>query len=773
MLFTGNAFAQQGTVNGRVVSAGQPVPFATVSIDQLGAQSNDAGYFTIANVPYGNHILKIESVEHKTEERKISIDKPVTELGELKIELVEILDEFTVTAKSKAQLVKEQPFAVDAIDMKPLQNLNMNVNQVLNQSTGVRIRETGGLGSDFVFSLSGFTGNQVRFFVDGLPTNALGSAYSINAIPVNNVERVEIYKGVVPVHLGADALGGAVNIVTNNSVRNFLDVSYGFGSFNTHQGSVVGRYSTKSGFVVNASAFYNYSDNNFKVDVRLVDKTTGKIADETTALPRFNDGFESATGMVEFGFVKKKFADRLLIGFIGSNTYKEFQNGADMTKPAGQVHRTETGVIPTLKYQKDHLFVKNLSLKISAVYSRIKSVNVDTSSRVYDWLGNYTYKPLDASSGELSWSKTMFTFNDESAMGTATLNYDLGKQHSFTLNHTYSYIDRQGTDPLSPYPIPYADPNILRKHFTGLSYQLRLFDDRWRTSVFGKAFNMTSILYRESDDVAIEAPTRTDNHYDLPAYGIASSFFIFPSLQVKASFEDTYRLPESYEIFGDGLLLLPNADLEPEKSKNFNVGGLFGKRFGKHLLNTEFNFMYRLPENLIRTVAIGILSKNENLSSAQITCYEAAIGYGFKNWLKVELNATYQNILNTSLLPNGEPDPLYLDRLPNTPYLFGNASVTLTSKEFGKMKQKLSFNWNTSYVEEFYLKWPSQGSKETKYVIPRQIVQNAAVTFTSHEGRYNVSLSCMNILDAKLYDNFRIQKPGRSFSIKLRYFLGN
>jgi outer membrane cobalamin receptor len=139
-----------------------------------------------------------------------------------------------------------------------LQSRNLNVNQVLNQTTGVRIRETGGLGSDFVFSLSGFTGNQVRFFVDGLPTEVLGSAYSINSVPVNNVERIEVYKGVVPVHLGSDVLGGAVNIVTNTAAKNFLDVSYGYGSFNTHQTSVVGRYAFKKGILLNASAFYNY-----------------------------------------------------------------------------------------------------------------------------------------------------------------------------------------------------------------------------------------------------------------------------------------------------------------------------------------------------------------------------------------------------------------------------------------------------------------------------------------------------------------------------------
>jgi hypothetical protein len=74
-------------------------------------------------------------------------------------------------------------------------------------------------------------------------------------------------------------------------------------------------------------------------------------------------------------------------------------------------------------------------------------------------------------------------------------------------------------------------------------------------------------------------------------------------------------------------------------------------------------------------------------------------------------------------------------------------------------------------IEQFFLKWESQGSADSKFIIPRQFVNNASVTYTSHNGRYNVSLSAMNLLDAMCYDNFRVQKPGRSFNIKLRYYL--
>ena len=189
----------------------------------------------------------------------------------------------------------------------------------------------------------------------------------------------------------------------------------------------MGRYTTKKGFIVSASAFYNYSDNDFNVDINLFNKQTGKVDDHTTSVPRFNDAFKSATGMLEFGVVNKKWADRFLIGLIANATYKEVQQGANMTIVAGEVHRTEKSLIPTLKYEKSNLFIRNLSLKVSALYSSIEQMTVDTSSRIYDWSGNHTIKSLSNTSGELNWYKTLYTFNDQAGLALATLNYKLGK----------------------------------------------------------------------------------------------------------------------------------------------------------------------------------------------------------------------------------------------------------------------------------------------------------------------------------------------------------
>src|SRR5690606_16038199 len=126
-------------------------------------------------------------------------------------------------------------FNVTAVDARKLHNSSMDVGQLLNRVSGVKIKESGGMGSRAALSLNGFSGNQVKVFLDGLPIDNYGSSFQLNNIPINYIDHIEVYKGVVPVWLGGDALGGAINLVKNTNPMSYLDASYSYGSFNTHR----------------------------------------------------------------------------------------------------------------------------------------------------------------------------------------------------------------------------------------------------------------------------------------------------------------------------------------------------------------------------------------------------------------------------------------------------------------------------------------------------------------------------------------------------------
>src|SRR5690606_20511788 len=92
--------------------------------------------------------------------------------------------------------------------------------------------------------------------------------------------------------------------------------------------------------------------------------------------------------------------------------------------------------------------------------------------------------------------------------------------------------------------------------------------------------------------------------------------------------------------------------------------------------------------------------------------------------------------------------------------------------DLGGKGKGLTLGYHLQYVHEFYLRWPSQGDIKTG-IIPEQWAHDVYLMYTLDEGKYNIMLECRNLRDNLLFDNYRLQKPGRSFGIKLRYFLTN
>ncbi|MCG8574824.1 MAG: TonB-dependent receptor [Flavobacteriales bacterium] len=775
LTLTTTVFSQTGAVKGFVVDSNSTsLPFARVFLKgtENGVYTDENGKFELSNLKKGNHTIVVSFYGYKSREITFELAKGETkQLNQIPLQGEgKILNKVTVETKSITTQIKEEPLTITVVDVEPLKNQNLDVNQVLNSTSGIRIRESGGLGSDFNFSLNGFSGRQVRFFTDGVPMDNFGSSLSLNNIPVNLISRIEVYKGVVPVHLGADALGGAVNIVTNKNIGDFLDVSYSVGSFNTHRASVLGRFVHDStGFVVNANAFFNYSDNDYEIEVEIADLETGAYG-EPEKVKRFHDAYQSQMAQLEVGFINKKFADRIFLGLVASGNYKEIQNGSNMTQVAGEIFTEDKVLMPTFKYQKRDLFTKGLDLSVFANYNIRQALTVDTSSNIYNWRGEFKQRDVLSTSGELTWYKTLFRFDDRSLLNTVNLNYEINDQHSLSVNNTFSTYTRVGDDPITYGETPFKEPNTLQKNITGLSYQLSLFNKRLKSILFGKHFSMNTDTRQENDETGeMENVQASLNNW---GYGVATTFYLTENFQLKGSYENAYRLPDAYEMFGNGLLLLPNLALTPEKSHNFNVGFLGKFRYRKHELLLEGNYLYRLPENLIRLQAIGVTSNFENLTSAKANIFEGGIKYRFKRLFQFEVNGTYQNIVNNQeTTPSGGINYLYGDRLPNQPFLFGNFSAGLNFNDLGNTKSSLSANWSIGFVEAFYLKWPSQGNAASKYDIPRQISHSVSLSYALKEGRYNISVACTNLFDKAIFDNFMLQKPGRAFNVKLRCFI--
>jgi len=395
-----------------------------------------------------------------------------------------------------------------------------------------------------------------------------GSSFQINNIPINFAERVEVYKGVVPIWLGGDALGGAVNIVTNNDKRTYLDASYSYGSFNTHRTAINAGYTAKSGFTVQLNAFQNYSDNNYWVKVDVADLFTGAYF-PNQRVRRFHDNYHNETVIANVGVVRKKYADKLLFGITLGKNKADIHTGARMVTVYGNWYRTGDIVMPSVRYQKKDLLVKGLSVSATGNYNFGHEQNIDTVNRRYNWFGQYKVYAGDGAER----ARSLYRSQNHNGLATANATYELNEHHSFIINNTYNTFNRTGQDELYPQSARYQQPSRVDKNVVGVGYRFQ-YNEKWNTSIFIKQFNQHTTYsrsYNPSTTANEIAYIRQEANSNKTGYGFASSYYLLSNLQLKASYEKSYRLPSADELFGDQINVTGNLGLRPETSNNYNI----------------------------------------------------------------------------------------------------------------------------------------------------------------------------------------------------------
>ena len=521
-------------ISGRVVSSdNEIIDFATIHLKgtSFGAQTDEKGRYRFS-APEGEYTLVVTAMGYKGVQRKITLNRHERRTLDFTLRPdTKELNAVTVTATGVSR-VQRSAYNAIAIDTRDMQNTTKNLSDALATAPGVKLRESGGVGSDMQLMLDGFSGKHVKVFIDGVPQEGVGSSFGLNNIPVSFAKRIEIYKGVVPVGFGTDALGGVINIVTEKQPRRwFLDASYSYGSFNTHKSFVHFGQALKNGFTYEVNAFQNYSDNDYHVDAPIKNFETGSFNDaEKVRVRRFHDNYHNEAVVAKAGITGKPWADRLMVGFTYSHMYKEIQTGVRQKTVFGEKHRHGHSLMPSLEYSKRNLLTKGLNVVLTANYNRNATTNVDTARYQYNWLGER--QELN-SPGEQSYQRTRS--DNDNWNGTLTANYHIGQAHAFTFNHVFNAFRRENTSLLAAKEQTDAIAKETRKNITGLSYRL-MPSEHWNVSVFGKYYRqyVAGPMATTSTGSNYE---RTSRKVDSWGYGAAGTYFILPELQVKLSYE--------------------------------------------------------------------------------------------------------------------------------------------------------------------------------------------------------------------------------------------
>lgn len=768
-----DALAQElAILSGKITSSdGHPVAQASLAIEgtSYGTYSNDNGSYRL-ELPEGTYTVVASFIGYESQKKSVKLTGKKTVDFILKEETVALKD-VEVYAKSKSQKLREGAFAVNALDVKPVVNSLSNLNELVNRTSGVKVRQEGGVGSDYDLSINGMSGNSVRYFIDGVPLETKGSEVSLANLPVNIIDHIEMYKGVVPAYLGSDALGGAINIVTKKEKKNYLDMSYGIGSFHTHKADLNAQIVfPKSGVIVRPTVGVNYSKNDYTMKgVEVWDESVRKYVPSNRK--RFHDDYFSLLAQVEVGVTGKPWADDFFVTASYSKVGKELQTGSIQTKVYGMAERNGSAYNVSAQYRKKDFLLKGLQMHSMLSHTWDYSLTVDTAYRVYDWNGDY----IESSRNEITGrERSLRHYKRPTTMFRLNWDYRFNPQHAVNLNYL---VNRTGNDRYDEVDSSFEPSNdVVCKHIIGLSYHQQLWQDKMENTFFVKDYvNHLNIrqtdLYWQTGSDKVKGES-TGNYW---GYGAGTRVSFWESLALKASFEHSVRLPLARELLGNGSTIYANTALNPEKSDNVNLG-VFGTWHpgAGHVLYYEVNGFMRFVDDYIQAVVAekeGMM-QYQNVPAVHIKGLEGEVRYSWKRNLQCMANVSWQDARDQrKYKEDGKLSATYLNRVPNRPWLFGAAEVNYTFHDVCRKNSSLRLETSYQWVHWYYLTWEAYGAKESKAQIPAQHVVNAGVTYSLENGRYNLSVSCDNIFDRLVYDHYKLQKPGRSFFLKFRVFL--
>ena len=765
-----------GMISGKVLSSdGEPIDYANVYLKgtAFSSTTNDKGLYHIT-APAGNYTIVFSSVGYEKLELKATIKaKDRTKLN-VKLKPATQLAEVIVVGNTLSK-VKNSAFNATAVDTKELVNTTKTLSEALSKAPGMKIRESGGVGSDMAVTMDGFSGKHVKVFIDGVPQEGVGSSFGINNIPVNFADRIEVYRGVVPVGFGSDAIGGVINIVTPKRQRRwFLDASYSYGSFNTHKAYVNFGQTLGNGFKYEINAFQNYSDNDYWVDAPVENFTTGGInRNKLEHVRRFNDTYHNEAVIAKIGFVNKPWADRLMGSFTYSHMYKQIQTGVRQEIVYGQKHRHGHSLIGAVEYGKRNLFTKGLDVAFNANYNRNVTINVDTASVKYNWRGETD--PLN-SPGEQSYQNSRANNNNWTA--TFTTDYRLNDNHLFTVNDVFNTFNRSNDNLLASIVSSDEIGKITTKNIVGLSYRYTP-NNKLNFIAFGKQYHQY-VSGPAATTSAQDTYVKSSRSVDAFGYGAAGTWFMPLGFQMKASYEKAYRLPTIEEMFGDEDLEVGDMSLKPESSHNVNLNLSYNATFGNNIIYVEAGFIYRDTRDYIQRNILALSGGKSaatyvNYGKVDTKGFSVSARYNFSKWVSLGGNFTQMNVRDNMKTAMGSTmaNVAYRERMPNQPYMFADSDINFYWHGLGEKSNVLTVAYDNQYTHKFCYYASNIGSNNNDYMVPDQFAHNLTISYGIKNGRYNFSFECRNFTNERLYDNFSLQKAGRAFYGKVRIYFGN
>lgn len=598
--------AQGAGVSGALVSIYPRLRYA----EKLTTVTNNQGEYVFERLAKGDYLIEVEAKGFaRVESQTIKISNNQTQ--NITLDVAGVREEVVVTASSTAQSVDEVSKEINTVSATEINNRDeYTITDSLRTVPGLRIQQLGGAGRVTSIKTRGLRNADTALLIDGLrfrdATSINGDATSFwNDFIVTNVDRIEVLRGSGSSLYGTNAIGGVVNLVTDE-----------------------GGGKTRGSFLVEGGSLYY---------LRSRAQIAGGISDNRIAysagvshynVARGIDGDDAARNTSAQGRVLFRIRPTMTISarLYASDSFVQLNSNPDNITP------TSMDLLPAIPL-KGNEFIRYLNNVPVPVLNRGNATfapdanDPDNSSNANFFSGAlvFTHQPFEKFGYTISYQALRTernVINGPAGVGfqpfggssftnfggrIQTLNgrtdFQLGDSNTITAGYEY---ERENfiNNGIEPDDTRSGVDAVQKSNTFFVQDQMRFLENRLQASV---AFRVQSFSLERPIFTGSSNPPYNLSSFDSPpnAYtgdGSIAYFFASTNTKIRAHIGNGYRVPSLYERFGtfyssfdQSFTALGDPRLRPERSISID-GGIDQKLFDDRMRVSGTYFYTRLQE---------------------------------------------------------------------------------------------------------------------------------------------------------------------------------
>jgi len=619
---------------------------------------------------------------------------------------------------------------VEIIDTSQAWRGYETVGELLDHSVGIQVRHFGGREDFSTVSIRGATPGQVKILLDGVNLSlANNNIVNLADLPMDSVERIEIYRGFTPIRFASSGASSIVNIVTKKGTQAVHGGSATYGSFNTGKISLFATEPVGPGSLA-GTVTYRHTDGDFDFD----DKGEPLDPTDDRNTRRINNDFDAVDVLLRYF---RPFESGAELTLTNSTFYKD-EGAPGRGSPQASEARFEAAR-SIFSGAFDGAGGSHAELNLTLAEQKLKDPTVIRDDGTVDSLGF----PYEKQRG-----RTV------AVAGRASAPWAWGRYNLFeaSVEPGYERFHEKFPSELDDLPSRTEERWGLagaighELWMPGIRASLAL---QLRHEQIWNEFDTDNVFPPIDDD---DVPSKNEHSTD-PRVGLR--WDPRDDLVFKGNYSTYFRPPTFGELFGDGFSA-SNPSLDPETGTNRDIGFLWTPRklgpFERNALEYSY-FDNEIDDIIVFVSSGGRIPRPQNIGKAHIRGHEIRLETHTSAGFVIEANYTNQDPENRSNIRDEK----------------GKTLPSLAKNELylraGIDRPQWSLGWELVYQSKVFL----DRVENSRDAVSAKTVQNASFSLRPPGSGFGFKIEVENLTDKQFEDVIGFPRPGRAVFVSVSY----